>query len=748
MKRMARQAWFAAALALLLAISASAQDKAKRAMTFLDALELRSVGAASVSPDAKWVLYTVSIPQWKAGKNYTDIFIAAADAPAGVPAPRQMTFTREKNETQPQWARDSRSFAFLSDREERNQLFWMRADGGEARKISDAKDGVNAFAFSRDGRWLAFSAGKAEERQLWLCDLTKDDAPVQLSKHATPVGNWEWSPDSSRIFFVSPDRADKDDVRRREKKFDVRIVDPPRPPAHLWSISIADKSEKRWTSGDDYNVQQFSFSDDSTWIAFRSGTTNRYTGGLDANESEIYVVNTASGEVRRVTDNKVGEGPFSISPDSKTLAFAAPDEFTFMRNTKLYLAPLAGGPVRKLLADWYHSAGAPSWSKDSRTVYFTEGIGTDQNFFAVNVADGKLTQITRERGVINGRFDDETGMFLFSFADPAQPSDYYVARPENIGQRTRWTRASNANPQVASFQLGEYENVRWKSSDGAMVEGILIKPVGYEAGKRYPLIVQLHGGPAAADMNGFHGGYGSYVHIFAANGYAILKPNYRGSDQYGEKFRNEIAGDYFRQGYDDIISGVDMLIARGVVDPNKMGMMGWSAGGHWSNWTLTHTDRFKAISTGAGGMNWISMYAQTDVQAPREFYFKGKPWENWDHFVAVSPLKYITNAKTPTLIHVCQGDPRVPKPQSDELHMALKKLGVPTEYIVYPQDSHGITDPRYQMVKMVSEFNWFEKWIKGKQGWFEWKELLATLDEPKAGEAREAKAADEDPPQP
>ncbi|MBI3404724.1 MAG: S9 family peptidase, partial [Acidobacteria bacterium] len=266
------------------------------------------------------------------------------------------------------------------------------------------------------------------------------------------------------------------------------------------------------------------------------------------------------------------------------------------------------------------------------------------------------------------------------------------------------------------------------------------------AGKKYPLIVQIHGGPASADMNGFNGGYGSYVHVFAGNGYAVLKPNYRGSDQYGEKFRMQIAGDYFRQGYDDIITGVDALIARGIADPDKMGMMGWSAGGHWSNWTLTHTDRFKAISSGAGAANWISMYAQTDVQAPREFYFKGKPWENWDHYVTVSPLKYITNAKTPTLIHVCNGDPRVPKPQSDEMFMALKKLGVPVEYIVYPQDTHGIGDPRYQMVKMVSEFNWFEKWIKGKKDWFEWKTLLATLEDPK--EEKKSEKAGDDEPQP
>ena len=262
-----------------------------------------------------------------------------------------------------------------------------------------------------------------------------------------------------------------------------------------------------------------------------------------------------------------------------------------------------------------------------------------------------------------------------------------------------------------------------------MVEGLLIKPVGYEPGRRYPLIVQLHGGPAAAYMNSFSGSYGTYVHVFAANGYAVFQPNYRGSSNYGERFKMQIAGDYFRQGYEDIMTGVDELIARGIADPEKLGMMGWSAGGHFSNWTLVQPDRFKAISTGAGAVNWISMYAQTDVQVPREFYFKGRPYENWDHYVAVSPIRYITRAKTPTLIHVGEADPRVPRPQSEELHMALKKLGVPTEFIIYPGMPHALTHPRYQLVKMVAEFQWFEKWIKGKEPWLDWKVLLDTLRE-------------------
>ena len=193
----------------------------------------------------------------------------------------------------------------------------------------------------------------------------------------------------------------------------------------------------------------------------------------------------------------------------------------------------------------------------------------------------------------------------------------------------------------------------------------------------------------------------------------------------------EIAEHYFNQGYNDIMSGVDYLIAQGMVDPNKMGVDGWSAGGHWSNWILTHTNRFKAVSTGAGAMNWTSMYAETDVQRIREYYFRGKPYDNFDYLWDISPLKYIKNAKTPTLIHVVDGDPRVPRPQSEELHMALQKLGVPTEFFVYPGNTHGIPDARNQVVKMMAEFNWFEKWINGKQTWFSWKDLLKTLPDEK-----------------
>ena len=296
-----RRVWILSIVLFALATSALAQQK--RPMTFTDVMELRCVGSGSISPDGKWVLYTVSIPQWKVGKNYTDIFIAPTDGSA---PPRQMTFTKEKNESNPQWARDSKQIAFLSDRGEKQQVYLMQIDGGEARAVSEHKDGANSFAFSRDGKWLAFSAGKPEERQLWLVDLTKEDPAVQLSKHSTPVVSFQWSPDSTRVFFIATDTQDKDDQKRREKNFNARIWDDVRSPQHIWSVSVGDKSEKRWTSGSDYSIEGIGQSMDGQWLGFRTVSTDRHANRTTQDESELYLMNLTSGEIRRLTNNKVG----------------------------------------------------------------------------------------------------------------------------------------------------------------------------------------------------------------------------------------------------------------------------------------------------------------------------------------------------------------------------------------------------------------------------------------------------------
>jgi dipeptidyl aminopeptidase/acylaminoacyl peptidase len=343
------------------------------------------------------------------------------------------------------------------------------------------------------------------------------------------------------------------------------------------------------------------------------------------------------------------------------------------------------------------------------------------------VSQNEVRQITKEQASVSVNRDDDSGRILINYADGTTPPTMFTASSlDAVANRSAWIQLTDTNPQVRGFALGEQEEITWTSTDGTTVGGVLVKPVGYQPGQRYPLIVAIHGGPASADVLSFNGGYGSQV--YAGAGYVVLRPNYRGSTNYGLTHKTDIVGDYFPQGFDDIMSGVDYLIAQGMVDGDRMGALGWSAGGHWSNWILTHTDRFKAISSGAGTSNWISMYAQSDVQRNRQFYLGDKlPYDDHDAYWNQSPLKYIRNAKTPTMIHVVEGDPRVPSPQSVELHMALKQIGVPTELFMYPGSSHGIPDARNQLVKAVSEMAWMDYYVRGQGEKFSWRMVLETL---------------------
>ncbi|MBI3586001.1 MAG: S9 family peptidase [Ignavibacteriales bacterium] len=731
------------ALVVLISSSLSLAQQTKRPMTFMDVMEMRNVGSPAVSSDGKWVLYTYSIPDWKAAKSYTDIYLVSTSQ--GLPSARQMTFTKDKNETSPRWTPNGSLFAFLSNREApeakatQNQIYMMRPDGGEASKISDAKEGVGTFAFSKDGKWLAFSAGKEDERQIWTIAVAgiDKDKPVQFTKHKTPITWWQFSPDSKKIYFLAPDSVDKANKQRKEKKFDVRVRNEDSPLVHLWSIDLETKKETRHTSSSDYSVSDVKISDNSKWIGFHGISSNRYYRTVTEANSymDLYLLEASTGTIERLTNNKdIGESTLSFSPDGSMIAFSADDDFTYFRNNRVYVRQTTdrGGKWKKLGSNFDGDITVGFWSDDGKTIYFNNGWKATAQAFSVSVETGKVTQLTNQQAVIFASRDEDSKTILANFSSPTTPSNiYYISSIEKLGNKANWMQLTNSNPQVENITLGETEEISWKSSDGKIVGGVLVKPIGYEKGKRYPLVVQIHGGPAGASLLNFSGSYGNYSNVYAGSGYVCFLPNYRGSTNYGEKHKMEIAGDYFRQGYEDIMTGVDHLISTGLVDKDKMGAMGWSAGGHWSNWILTHTNRFKAISSGAGAVNWTSMYAQSDIQRNREYYYKGKPYDNFEHYWDVSPLKYIKKAKTPTLIHVVDGDPRVPRPQSEELHMALKSMGIPTEFFVYPGTTHGIPDPRNQMVKMVSEFNWMEKWIRGKQGWFEWNDLLSTLKDDK-----------------
>ena len=755
-------------------------SSATRPMTWLDVQNMRQVGSPTPSPDGKWLLYTLSVPDWKEARRQNDLYVVSTAQ--GVASTRRLTFTADKNETAPAWSRDGKFFVFLSDRDAARdasanrgsslptsgpgapyfppavgggmggasyQLYLMRPDGGEARKITEAKDGVTTYAFSKDGAWLVYRSGPVTQEQLYALpvgalaagDSTK---PTQLTRHPNGIGLWRMTPDSKRIYFVTADTTDPDERLRLEKRFDVRVRNADVPVSSLWALDLDSKRTTRLTRDTTYSVGDFDISPDGKWIGFRGISANRYDRNiLEQNiNADLYLLEVGTGQIERISKNtEIAESGVSFSPDSRTVAFSAPDDFVFMHNQRVYLRDVGarGAPFRKLGAGFDGDVSIDFWSKDGATIYFNEGVKATNQVLALDIASNTVRPVIHEQASVSANENDETGKIIINYADPHTPATLYtVPSARELGTRSAWVQLTDANPWVRQIALGNAEEITWTSADGKSVGGILVKPVGYQAGRRYPLIVAIHGGPAAADVLGFNGGYGSQV--YAGAGYAVLMPNYRNSTNYGQTFKVESQGDYFTKGYQDIMAGVDHLIAQGIVDSSQMGVLGWSAGGHWSNWILTHTDRFKAISTGAGVFNWISMYGQSDTQRGRQWYLGNKLYyDDMEGWWRQSPAAYIKNAKTPTMIHVVDNDPRVPRPQSEELHMALKRLGVPTEFYVYPGNTHGIPDPRNQLVKSTAEMAWMDYWVRHTGRKFAWRDVLKTLDEPK--EARTAASA-------
>jgi dipeptidyl aminopeptidase/acylaminoacyl peptidase len=661
---MQRNPFPALSIVLSLMLPALAAGQPQRAMSLVDLIEIPQVRDPQPSPDGTRVLYVRADADWKQNKRISHIYRVALDGTDSI----QLTFG-EKGEDSPRWSPDGNAVVFVAKRgdDEEAQLYVIYSRGGEARP---------------------------------------------LTRHASSVKSPSFSPDGKYVYFVAPEPKSAEEKEKEKLKDDVFSFDENFKQEHLWRIPFPDGKEERLTEGS-FTVAAYTLSRDGQTIAHHRAPSPLYD---DSDEGEVWVMRADGSDARQLTRNTVPESGAELSPDGKWVLFTSQsnENFDTYYNDNLFLVPASGGAHRMLLPRMPHEVERAHWSDDGRSIYFTANTGVRSELFQVDVASEKLTQITRgDHSIESWIYAPAIGKHVFGVDERENAGDLYWI-PAAGGSQTRITHVFDYLPR--EFRLPRQEAVQWKGADGATVEGLLFYPLDYQQGTRYALAVQTHGGPAASDKFGF-GRWADYVQVLTAKGYFVLKPNYRGSTGYGDEVLRDMVGHYFHEAHLDVMAGVDYLIARGLVDGNRMVKMGWSGGGHMTNKIITFTDRFKAASSGAGAVDWVAMYAQSDVRIYRTPWFGGTPWQQdapIDLYWGNSPLKDIYKVKTPTLVLVGEKDPRVPPPQSIELYRALKSNGVATHLYMAPREPHGWQELRHELFKANVELDWFEKYCMSR----------------------------------
>jgi dipeptidyl aminopeptidase/acylaminoacyl peptidase len=662
------------------AVSAWAQPAAKRAITFDDLVALHRVSDPQVSPDGRWVAYTVGTPDREANRTATNLWLVAV---AGG-EPRQLT--RSGRDRRPRWSPDGRRLAFLSTRDGAAQVYVIALDGGEAKKLTTLSTGADNVLWAPDGKWLAFTSEVHPDCRDDACNAQRDAAREKNKVKARVYDrllyrHWNTWSEGKR--------------------------------SHLFVVAAEGGTPRDLVPGADYDVPPFSLGGPEPIAFSPDGAELCFTANTDKDEAlstnaDLFVVPVAGGEARRLTGaNRGYDGGPAYSPDGRFLAYQAQLTYGYESDRwRLMLYDRQSGKHTNLTENFDRSVDSPAWLPDGRSIYFHAEDRGHVPLYQVAASGGEPKVVLKEMYVSEFALTADGRTLLFTRASMTMPAELFAANAD--GSSLRQLTRHNAE-RLAALELNAAEHFWFAGAGGTQVHGMLLRPPRFDPAKKYPTVLICHGGPQT--MFGDAWSYRWNAQLFAAPGYVVVMINRRGSTGFGQKFTDEIVGDYGGRAFEDLMKGVDHVLAKyPFVDGTRMAAAGASYGGFMINWMASQSkDRFKALVTHASIFNQVSMYGATEELWFMEWDQQGMPWTNPEGYRKWSPGSYAADFgkyKTPTLVIHGEQDYRVPYTEGLQMFTALQRQGVPSKLVLYPDEGHWILKPQN------SEF-----WYKTVLGW-------------------------------
>ncbi|HZH95923.1 MAG TPA: S9 family peptidase [Flavisolibacter sp.] len=681
---------FVVSLFLLWTVTLCAQKTAS--VSFEKWISLKSSGGAIISPDGKTIVYNVGSTDWTNNSYDTELWMARAGE-----APVQLTRTTKNSSTGARFTPDSKFISFLADRGDKTQLYLIPVAGGEAMQVTKDEDGVGQYDWSPDGSRLVYQKpdpdGKKEKSLKDRFGAFGVEGEEYKQNHLWLLN---FNIDSILLAGQVPCYTSKTDSTKKDSTVKIKGQE-------CYTLPLA----KRLTEGD-YNASGFAWHPDGKSIAFNRQRNPLINSGISA---DIVLIDIATKKITTLVSNPTGDFFSRWSPDGTAFVYGSSvnDSVTnFYKNNRLFIYDMGTKQSREIGTNIDEQKTVFDWNKGGLFLGALEK--TKQKAFSVDIKTGKATALAIPLDIVGGiSFSKATGNMAVSGRS-------YTG----LGEIYSWTanqplkQVTNSSAQIAAWNTPVNEVITWKSTDGADIEGVLLKPRNYDPKKKYPLLVVIHGGPTGIDFPDPTPTYVYPIMQWVEKGALVLRVNYRGSAGYGEKFRslnvrNLGVGDMW-----DVLSGIDHLAKKGMIDTSKMGSMGWSQGGYISAFLTTNTNVFKAISVGAGISNWVTYYVNTDITPFTRQYLASTPWNDMDIYLKTSPMTNINKATTPTLIQHGELDKRVPIPNDYELYRGLQDRGVPSKLIVYKGFGHGINKPKERLAAVWHNWQWFNKYVFGE----------------------------------